>query len=126
MWSGVALMGWLWLGSPFVVIAVISHDRRLLRQVALHHTGCLVAGWTGVAVMCLGVVLVPDPLGSVMFWLGTPLAGLAVWLRGDSDDGGGGDDDPDVPPIDWDEFERSFWTHVRRPPRTPRRPRTPV
>jgi hypothetical protein len=121
----VALVGWLWLVSPFVVIAVVSHDRRLLRQVALHHTACLTAGWTGVVMMCLSVALMPDLLGTVMFWVGTPMAGLAVWLRRDNDDGGGGGGDPDVPPIDWDEFERSFWAHVRRRGRPPRRPRTP-
>ncbi len=114
----------MWLASPFVVIAVISHDRRLLRQIALHHTGCLMAGWTGVAMMCLGVALLPGLLGTLMYWVGTPLAGLAVWLRRD-DGGGGGGGEPDVPPIDWDEFERSFWAHVRRG-RTPRRPRTPT
>jgi hypothetical protein len=120
----VALVGWLWLGSPFVVITVISHDRRLLAQVAAHHTGCLVLGWTGVVMMLLGVLVMPEPLGSVMFWIGTPLAGLAVWLRRGGGDGGGGDE-PDVPPVDWDEFERSFWGHVRRGGRSPRRPRTP-
>ena len=120
----MALVGWLWLGSPFVVIAVISHDPRLLRQVAIHHAGCLAAGWIGVAMMCLGVALMPGVLGSVMFWLGTPLAGLAVWLRRDDGGGGGGGEDPDVPPFDWDEFERSFWAHVRRGG-TPRRSRTP-
>ena len=121
--TGVALLGWLWLGSPFVVIAVISHDPRLLRLIAIHHHGCLVAGWTGVAMMCLGVAIMPALLGVFMFWVGTPLAGLAVWLRsdgGDDDDGGG---EPDVPPIDWDDFERSFWAHVRRG--RARRPRTP-
>jgi hypothetical protein len=121
----VALMGWLWLGSPFVVIAVISHDRRLLRLITVHHTGCLAAGWTGVAMMCLGVALMPGLPGALMFWVGTPLAGLAVWLRRDSDDGDGGGDEPDVPPIDWDDFERLFWAHVRRRGRRPRRPRTP-
>jgi hypothetical protein len=121
----VALVGWLWLGSPFVVIALISHDPRLLRQVALHHTGCLTAGWAGVAMMCVGVALMPNLLGAVMFWVGTPLAGLAVWLRRDDDDGGGGGGGPDIPPIDWDDFERSFWAHVRRRGSSPRRPRTP-
>ncbi len=122
----MALVGWLWLGSPFVVIAVISHDRRLLRHVAVHQTGCLSLGWAGVAMMCLGVALMPDPLGTAMFWVGTPLAGLAVWLRRDDGGGGGGEDDPDVPPIDWDEFERSFWDHVRGRGRAGRRPRTPA
>jgi len=121
----VALLGWLWLGSPFVVIAVISHDRRLLGLLATHHTGCLAAGWAGVVMMCLGVVLMPSLLGTVMFWIGTPLAGLAVWLRRDDGDDGGGGGDPDVPPIDWGEFERSFWAHVRRRSGGPRRPRTP-
>jgi hypothetical protein len=121
----VALVGWLWLGSPFVVIALITHDRRLLAQVAAHHTGCVVAGWAGVAMMVLGVALVPAPLGTAMFWVGTPMAGLAVWLRRDEDSGEEDDEGPDVPPVDWDEFERSFWAHVRRRARPPRRPRTP-
>jgi hypothetical protein len=121
----VALVGWLWLGSPFVVIAAISHDPRLLRQVAVHHTGCLTAGWIGVVMMCVGVATMPSLLGSLMFWLGTPLAGLAVWLRRDSDDDEGGGGEPDVPPIDWDDFERSFWSHVRRRGGPPTRPRTP-
>jgi hypothetical protein len=125
----VALVGWLWLGSPFVVIALISHDRRLLRQVSVHHSGCLTAGWTGVVMMCLGVALMPSLLGTLMFWVGTPMAGLAVWLRRDGDDdggGGGGGGGPDIPPIDWDEFERSFWAHVRRRGPSSRRPRTPA
>ena len=120
----MALLGWLWLGSPFVVIGLISHNQRLLGQVAAHHAGCVAAGWTGVVMMCLGVALMPAALGSVMFWVGTPMAGLAVWLRRDDDDGGGEGDDPDVPPVDWDAFERSFWAHVRRRGR-PRGPRTP-
>jgi hypothetical protein len=125
MCIGVTLLGWLWLGSPFVVIGLISHDRRLLAQVAAHHTGCLVAGWTGVAMMCVGVMLLPHPLDMVMFWLGTPVSGLAVWLRRDDGDHGGGDE-PDVPPVDWDAFERSFRAHVRRRGRSPSRPRTPA
>jgi hypothetical protein len=120
----VALLGWLWLGSPFVVIALISHDRRLLAQVGAHHTTCLVAGWAGVAMMCFGVALMPAAVGTAMFWIGTPLAGLAVWLRRDGGDDGGGEG-PDVPPIDWDDFERSFWAHVRRRGDAPRRPRVP-
>lgn len=120
----MTLVGWLWLASPFVVISVISHDPRLLAQVAAHYTECMVIGWTGVAMMLLGVTVVPGPLGLLMFWIGTPLAGLAVWLRRDGDDGDGRED-PDVPPVDWDEFERSFRAHVRRRGRTPRRPRVP-
>ena len=122
----MALLGWLWLGSPFVVIALISHDRRLLARVAAHHTRCLAAGWTGVTMMCLGVALMPAPIGTAMFWVGTPLAGLAVWLRrDDGGGGGGGGEGPDLPPVDWDEFERSFRAHVRGPDRSPRGPRTP-
>ena len=120
----MTLVGWLWLASPFVVRTVIPHDRRLLAQVAAHHTACLIIGWTGGVMMLLGVTLVPEPLGGVMFWVGTPLAGLAVWLCRDGGDGGG-PDEPDVPPVDWDQLERSFWAHVRRGGRAPRRPRTP-
>jgi hypothetical protein len=119
----VDLLGWLWLASPFVVITVISHDPRLLALIAAHHTRCMVAGWTGVAMMVLGVTVMPGALGALMFWVGTPLAGLAVWLRRDDGDGGG--EDPDVPPVNWDEFERSFWAHVRRHGPAPRRPRAP-
>jgi hypothetical protein len=73
--------------------------------------------------MFLGVALMPAPLGAAMFWVGTPLAGLAVWWRRDEGDDEGGDG-PDVPPIDWDEFQRSFWSYTRRHgpgsrPRTP-------
>jgi hypothetical protein len=95
------------------VIDQISHDRRLLAKVAAHHTGCVAAGWRGVVMMCLGVTTMPSPLGTVMFWVGTPMAGLGVWLRRDDDHGEGGGDDPDVPPVDWDEFERSFWARPR-------------
>lgn len=122
----MTLLGWLWLASPFAVIGVISHDRRLLALLASHHGPCMVAGWGGVVMMVLGVTVVPDPLGTAMFWVGTPLAGLAVWLRRDDDGGGEGGDEPDVPPVDWDEFERSFWAHVRRRGRSPRRPRAPT
>lgn len=121
----MALLEWLWLISPFVVIGVILHDQRLRELVALHHRRCLVAGWAGVALMLLGVMVVAGALGSVMFVLGTPLAGLVVWTGPDDGDDGG-DDGPDPPPVDWDEFERSFWAHVRRRGSRPRRPRTPT
>ena len=120
----MALYGWLWLASPFVVIAVISHDRRLLELVALHHGRCLAIGWTGAASMLLGATVIPGALGAVMFVLGTPLAGLVVWLRGDDGDDRG-DEWPDVPPFDWDRFERSFWAYVRRGGTPPRKPKTP-
>ena len=120
----MALLGWLWLVSPFAVIAMISGDPDLLRLVALHHRRCQVIGWAGVAMMVLGTTLVPGWVGRLMFVIGTPLGGLAVWACGGGGDEGG-DDEPDVPPIDWDAFERSFWSHVRRRGRPPRRPRAP-
>jgi hypothetical protein len=120
----MALLGWLWLASPFVVIALISHDPELLALVCAHHGRCQVLGWTGAAIMLLGVALVPGPVGSVMFVIGTPLVGLAVWARGDDGDDGG-ERPPDVPPIDWGEFERSFWAYVRGRGGRSGRPRTP-
>jgi hypothetical protein len=120
----VTLLGWLWLVSPFIVIAVIAHDPELLALVSAHHRRCQLAGAAGAAIMLLGVMVVPGPFGTLMFVIGTPMAGLVVWTR--RDDGGGGEEPPpDVPPIDWDEFERSFWSHVRRRGGPPRRPRTP-
>lgn len=119
----MALLGWLWLASPFVLIGMIGRDPELRQLVALHHRRCTIIGWSGIGMMLLGAIVVPGWVGSVMFALGTPLGGLAVWARGDGDDGG--EESPDVPPIDWDQFERSFWAHVRRRGTRPRRPRTP-
>jgi hypothetical protein len=124
IFKNMAVLGWLWLASPFAVIAVISHDPELLALVSAHHRRCQAAGWTGVAIMLLGVTVAPGVLGSIMFVFGTPMAGLAVWARGDDGDGGG-EWPPDVPPIDWGDFERSFWAYVRGRSGPPPRPRTP-
>jgi hypothetical protein len=103
---------------------MISRDHRLVKLVALYHGRCLIAGWTGVMLMLLGAMIVAGSAGSVMFCLGTPLAGLAVWLRrGGGDDGGG--EGPDIPPFDFDDFERAFWAYVRRRGSRPRSPRAP-
>jgi hypothetical protein len=121
----MAMLGWLWLISPFVVIGVILHDQGLRKLVALHHRGCLVTGWAGVAFMLVGAMVVPEALGWVAFVLGTPLVGLVVWRR--PDDGDDGDDERTAPPpVDWNEFERSFWAYVRRSGSRPREPRTPT
>jgi hypothetical protein len=120
----MGLLGWLWLASPFALIGLISRDPELLRLVAQHHRRCQIWGWSGVAMMVLGTILVPGWVGKLMFVVGTPLAGLAVWGRRDGGDEGG-EHEPDVPPIDWDEFERSFRAYARRRGRPPRRPRTP-
>src|SRR5579884_2473824 len=109
----MALLGWLWLGSPFAVIAVIRRDLRLQSLVAAHLGWCHTAGCTGALMMVLGVLLIPSALGTALFAVGTPLVGLAVWQRGNRDDDGH-EDEPDPPPFDWDEFERAFWAHVRR------------
>jgi hypothetical protein len=117
----VVLLEWLWLVSPFVVIGLIAQDARLQALVAEHYERCRAIGCAGAAAMLLGVVLVPGPVGVLMFVIGTPAVGLAVWRRGDD----GGDGPPDVAPIDWDEFERLFWAHIRR--NRPRgRPRIPA
>jgi len=120
----MSLLGWLWLASPFALIGLISHDPELLALVGEHHKGCRVVGWTGAAMMLLGVTVVPGVVGLLMFAIGTPSAGLAVWgHRDDGDDGG--DSPPDFPPFDWDAFERGFHAYVRRRGRSSRRPRTP-
>jgi hypothetical protein len=121
----MTVMGWLWLGSPFVLIALISRDDGLRRLVAANYARCWAAGWSGVLMMCVGAALIPSVGGAVMFTVGTPLVGLAVWLQEDGGDGGGGEE-PDVPPPDWDEFERAFWVHVRRRGCLPRPPRAPA
>jgi hypothetical protein len=114
-------MAWLWLVSPFVLIALIARDPVLRAGVAQHHRRCQVAGWSGAVAMCLGVAVVPGLLGTLLFLVGTPLCGLAVWLRGEDDDDD--DDGGDPPPIDWGEFEGAFWGYVRS---RGRRPRTPT
>lgn len=118
----MALLGWVWLVSPFVLIALVNHDQQLQRLVSSHYARCRATGWTGAAMMVLGAALAPAALGEVLFVLGTPLTGLVVFLRRDDDDGGD-EDEPDVPPVDWDEFARSFRAYVRG--RSPRRPRVP-
>jgi len=117
---------WLWLASPFVLIAVISRDPNMRDLVSVHHRRCRAIGWVGVAGMLLGATVVGGVCGTLLFGFGTPLAGLVVWMpREDRGDGGdGGPEDP--PPQDWDDFERAFWSYVSRGPRRPRRPRTPV
>lgn len=120
----MALFGWLWLASPFAVIGLISRDPELLALVSVHHKRCRTAGWTGAAMMLCGALLISGLVGSIMFLIGTPLAGLAVWgLRDDGDEGDGSP--PDVPPINWGEFERSFWAYARRRGRRSRHPRVP-
>lgn len=123
----MGLLGWLWLLSPFAVIAVIARDPELQASVVNHYNGCRAAGWAGVVMMFAGAALAPAVGGTLMYVIGTPLAGLVVWLRDERDDGhgdDGGGQDPEVPPPDWDEFERSFWGYVRRG-RRPRLPQTP-
>lgn len=120
----MALLGWLWLATPFMLISVISHDARLLALVAKHNRRCRRVGWAGAATMLLGVMLVPGPVGALMFVLGTPVTGLVVWARGDDDDDGD-DGPPDVPPIDWDEWERSLGPDAGRG-HSPGRPRAPA
>lgn len=118
------LLGWLWLASPFAVMTLISRDRELLALVSTHHRQCQILGWGGLALMVLGVTVISGPVGSLMFLVGTPLGGLAVWgIRGGGDDGGG--PGPDVPPISWDDFERSFWAYVRGRGGRRSRPRIP-
>lgn len=116
----MAVLGWFWLVSPFVLIAVISHDPNMRELVGVHHRRCQAIGSAGVAAMVLGAAAVPGPLGSVLFGLGTPLSGLIVWMRRDGGDDS--EDGRDHPPPNWDDFERSFWAYVRRR----NRPRAPA
>lgn len=108
----MALLVWVWLASPFVVIAVITHDPDLRRLVAIHYSRCQAAGVAGVAMMCLGAALTPSWPGTLLILLGAPLSGLVVWRRGD-DGEDGGEEPPDVPPIDWDALERSLRAPAR-------------
>ena len=120
----MSLLPWVWLATPFVLIAVISHDSNMRDLISVHHRRCRMIGWAGVAAMILGATVVGSAFGMLLFGFGTPLTGLAVWTPRD-DHGDGGDRDPDAPlPEGWDDFERAFWAHVRGglPPRRPRAP----
>jgi hypothetical protein len=68
----MALLGWLWLASPFAVIALIAHDPQLRALVGTHHRRCQAAGWSGAAMMIFGAALIPGTLGSMMF-LSSPI-----------------------------------------------------
>jgi uncharacterized membrane protein YedE/YeeE len=92
--------------------------------IAVHHRRCRAIGWSGVVAMFLGAVLVPSMFGSMLFGIGTPLAGLVVWGR--RDDGGGGEQGPEELPPDWDDFEHSFWGYVRRHRTPSSRPHAPA
>lgn len=118
-------LGWLWLASPFVLIAVISRDSNMRELVAVHTGRCRALGVAGVAAMFLGVALLPDEIGTMLFGIGTPLTGLLVWTRRDDGDDGG-EEGPAEPPPDWGDFERSFWDYVRRRNRPPSRPQAPT
>jgi hypothetical protein len=120
----MALIGWLWLASPFAVIGLISHDRELLAVVSAHHHRARAIGWTGVVITLLSVAVVPGWAGWMMYLIGLPVAGLVVWGLRDDGDGGGGSA-PDLPPINWGEFERSFSEYVRRRGGRSPRPRVP-
>lgn len=118
----MALLGWLWLVSPFLLIAVISHDRDLQRAIADNLGQARVAGGLGALMMCLGAGVVPGAIGATMYALGTPFVGLLAFIRRDDGDDGS-EDEPGGPPVDWDELERSFRTQVRPPgPGGPRSP----
>ena len=119
-------LGWLWLASPFVLIAVISRDSNMRQLIASHHVRCRAIGSAGVAAMFVGVALLPDELGSMLFGVGTPLTGLLVWTRRDDGDDGGEEGRPNDLPPDWGEFERSFWAYVRGGKRSSGPPRTPA
>jgi hypothetical protein len=121
----MSLLGWAWLASPFVLILAISHDPNMRDLVSVHNKRCQALGWAGVAAMFLGAAVVPGMFGTLLFGVGTPLAGLIVWVRRD-DRGHGGEEGPDEPPPDWDDFERSFWDYVRGRGSPSRRPRAPV
>jgi hypothetical protein len=120
----MALFEWLWLFSPFLVIGAIALEPRLLKLVGRHHTVCRRAGWCGLGMLLLAVCGVSGWIGQVMFLVGTPLVGLAVWRLPDDRNDGGEDAPAVVPPFDWDDFERAFRAHVRTGHR-PQRPRSP-
>lgn len=121
----MSLVGWLWLASPFLLILAIVHDPNMRDLVSVHYKRCRAIGWTGVVAMFLGVAVVPDPAGMLLFGIGTPLTGLIVWMRRDDGDDGG-EEGPDEVPPNWGEFERSFWDYVARRHRPSSRPRTPA
>lgn len=121
----MAALGWLWLVSPFVLIAAISHDPGMRELVTAHYRRCRAIGWAGVTAMFLGTLLVPGMFGSMLFGIGTPLAGLIVWTHRDDGDDGGEEGPGEVPP-NWDEFERSFSAYTRPSKPPSNRPQAPV
>ena len=114
------LIAWV-VTSPFAIAACVGSVAVARRAIARAHPLTLVAGWIGV-VLLVGGALVAHSGIAVM--LGAPLAGLAVWSRGqsggedhgDDDDDGGGPPPDDGPGPDWDAFERAFRAYASRPP----------
>ena len=83
---------------------------------------CLALGGCALYVLALIVALDGDgAVGTMLVGPGVGLLALAGWLSRRSDDGGGGDDDrtdePELPPVDWDDFDRLREEWARTGPR---------
>jgi hypothetical protein len=82
---------------------------------------CLALGGCALYVLALIVALEGyGAVGTVLVGPGVGLLALAGWLSRGSDDGGGDDDrtdEPELPPIDWDDFDRLREEWARTGPR---------
>ena len=82
---------------------------------------CLALGGVSVYLLALIVALGGHgAVGTALVGPGVGLLALAGWLSRGSDGGGGDDDDafdPELPPVDWDDFDRLREEWARTGPR---------
>lgn len=117
-------LAWITLSPYFAGLAVWRSDVAR-RMIGRHLALAAAIGWSALAVLLAGVLVVSGQTGIMAALIAAPFGGLAFWIRRD---GGGGDDGPppepppeDVPPsgdrVDWDDFRRKLddWSRERVP-----------
>ena len=116
--------------TPFVSGALFGSSARARRFAGRHYIGVVRVGWTGLALVLLGALVLSRPASLVALGLGGPLSGLSFWSRRErGDDGEQDDDDPERPPPsgDWERIVRDLERDLDRhgPPGTEGKPQFP-
>jgi hypothetical protein len=113
MTAGLLTICWV-VGAPWICAAAACASPRAQRLIAAHYRPAIALGWAGVGLLLAGAFALDGAAAQAALFCGPPLAGLAIWSRGDS-----GDDGPEPPddPIDWDRFMADLdrWARRRAP-----------
>ena len=117
----MTLFGIVWIvTAPYLTGGLVAFWPRANRIVAQHIAPAMTVGWSALAIVLVGTIVVGGHVGAWVAVTAAPLVGLAYWARGDGSDGGDDPprDEPEGPEppsdwIDWDAFERvrRHWEH---------------